>query len=266
MTEVKLQNITARKVGKTVLENVNLNLKDGEMVAIVGPNGAGKTSLLEVTLGLLPVTTGSVQINRQNLSHLTPLALAQQVAYLPQTRPMAWPLRVFDTVALGRFAWGGPAGKLSITDISIVNEALRACEIEHLKERQTDQLSGGELARVHFARTLAGQTPILIADEPANALDPKHQLQIMSLLRRYATAGKSVLIVMHDLSLAARYADRLIWLKNGQMIADGTPRETLTSRQLEQIFEVDAEVTWKNDMPVILPTTQQQSSTRSPEA
>ena len=255
MTDIRLQNVTASKAGKTVLEKVDLSLKKGELVAIVGPNGAGKTSLLEATLGLLPLTDGSVQINHQNLTNITRVALARLVAYLPQARPMAWPLRVFDTVALGRFAWGASPGKLSDIDISIITATLQACEIGHLKERQTDQLSGGELARVHLARTLAAQTPVLLADEPVNALDPKHQLQIMSLLRQYAASGNSVLVVMHDLALAARYADRMIWLKSGQILAEGPPRETLTATHLEQIFEIDAEVTWQGDTPVILPTS-----------
>ncbi|MCI5046962.1 MAG: ABC transporter ATP-binding protein [Aquisalinus sp.] len=255
MTDIRLQNVTASKAGKTVLEKVNLSIKKGELVAIVGPNGAGKTSLLEAILGLLPLSDGSVQIKNQHLNTLTPVEVAQVVSYLPQARPMAWPLRVFDTVALGRFAWGASPGKLSDIDISIVTTSLQACEIEHLKERQTDQLSGGELARVHCARTLAAQTPFLLADEPVNALDPKHQLQIMSLLRQYAASGNTALVVMHDLALAARYADRLVWLKSGQILAEGPPRETLTATHLEQIFEINAEVTWHGDTPVILPTS-----------
>ncbi|WP_306250517.1 ABC transporter ATP-binding protein [Parvularcula sp. IMCC14364] len=252
MVDLKLDSVSARKAEQFVLKEVSLTQTAGQLTAIIGPNGAGKTSLLEAILGLLPIAAGSVCIDSQPVKEVPHTDLAKLIAYLPQARPLAWPLRVIDTVAMGRFAWGGTMGRLSLDDAEIINDALAKCEIQHLKDRPTDQLSGGELARIHCARVFAAQTPIMLADEPVTALDPKHQLKIMSLIQNYVREGNSALVIMHDISLAARFSDRLIWMKEGKIMADGPPAKTVTETQIETIFGIGAQVQWRDKIPLII--------------
>jgi iron complex transport system ATP-binding protein len=133
-------------------------------------------------------------------------------------------------------------GRLGALDTKAVDEALAACDLAPFAQRATDQLSGGEQARVHFARALAAQTPLLIADEPVAALDPYHQLRVMNLIRDYVQAGGGALVVLHDIALAARFADRLLWMRQGEIKASGTVAETLTEDRLAEIYRVTARV------------------------
>lgn len=235
---------TAKAGHQSLFKEVSLNFCPGEFTCILGPNGAGKSSLLKTLAGLQKLTSGGVKLDGQPIELFSPISRARLMSYLPQIRPLAWPIRVEDAVALGRFAYGAaPGGSLSERDRDAVNTALTACDLTELTTRRTDTLSGGELARVHIARALAGKAPILLADEPMAALDPRHQLRIMDLIRSYASDGGSAIVVMHDMSLAAKYADRLIWMKNGCVVADGPPSETLTPDTIHTVFEVTAEIT-----------------------
>ena len=168
---------------------------------------------------------------------------ARRISYLPQRRPMAWPNKVKDIVALGRYAHGAALGRLRSADAKAVQDALSRCDLNQLAERSVDSLSGGELARVHFARTIAARAPLLIADEPTAALDPKHQLGIATLVRNFVDAGGGALVVLHDVALAARFADRLIWMCNGTIVAEGPPGESLTAETMAAIYGVRAHVT-----------------------
>jgi iron complex transport system ATP-binding protein len=167
---------------------------------------------------------------------------ARTVAYLPQQRPLAWPNAVRDVVALGRFAYGAAPGRLSREDAEAVDRAVALCDLSAFVSRAADTLSGGELARMHCARAFAAETPLLIADEPVAALDPRHQFRIMDIIRSYVERGGGALVVLHDMSLAARYATRLIWMKDGRIVANGTPAETLTPERLADIYGVQARI------------------------
>ena len=177
-------------------------------------------------------------LNGMDVQKLSPIKRARHIAYLPQTRLLAWPNIVSDVVALGRFAFGTNPAKLSPSDKAVIDEAMQACDIQHLAERRANSLSGGELARVHCARTFAAQAPFLIADEPVAALDPRHQIRIMKLIKNYVNAERGALVVLHDINLAAQYADRLIWMKDGHIIADGPPQDTLTAERMADVFGV----------------------------
>jgi len=246
MTDLSIKNVSVTdRVSKASLE-----LKRGEFVVILGPNGAGKTTLLKTALNLIKPDSGDVfygQINNQSLS---PIERAKLVSYLPQMRPMAWPNIVRDIVALGRYSHGASLGALSGDDESAVDMAIKACGLESLSERRVDSLSGGELARMHCARAFAAQAPLLIADEPVAALDPHHQFKIMNLIRDYTqgrhTQSGGALVVLHDIHLAAQYADRLIWMKDGHIVASGTVKETLNAKRIAQIYGVKANVKEKN--------------------
>ena len=157
------------------------------------------------------------RVEGEHTAAMTPRRRARQLAYLPQNRPLAWPSPVRDVVALGRFAHGAVLGRLRGADRTAVERALAACDLQQLAGRSTATLSGGELARVHCARAFAAEAPLLIADEPVAELDPYHQFRVMDLIRAFVTEGGGALVVLHDLTLASRYASRLIWMKGGRI-------------------------------------------------
>ncbi len=242
MTELRAEDVRVRVSGSVLLDDVTLSLQGGELVAVLGPNGAGKTTLLRALLGLIRRDGGSVTLDGAEVDRLAPDARARRMAYLPQRRPLAWPAPVQDVVVLGRFAHGAALGKLDARDARAVAAALAACDLAALAARPTDTLSGGELARVHIARALAAETDLLLADEPVTSLDPRHQLRIAAHLRRYVDAGGGALVVLHDVALAARIADRLVFLRDGRIVSDGAPADTLTAGLLAEVYGVVAEV------------------------
>ena len=209
---------------------------------LLGPNGAGKTSLLQASLGLQAMSSGAATIDGVDAAKMSAAERARRISYLPQSRPLAWPNIVQDVIALGRYAHGASPGRLGASDADAVSRALDACDLNGIAKRRTDSLSGGELARVHCARAFAAETTLLIADEPVAALDPRHQFRIMELVRSFVAKGGGALIVLHDIPLAARFADRMIWMKEGQIIADGPTEETLSTERLADLFRVDASV------------------------
>lgn len=218
-----------------MLTGAHLTLRRDEVTMLIGPNGAGKTTLIRLLLGLITPDKGTVKWD-------SGAPIAQTAAYLQQMRTLIWPQPVRDVVALGRFAFGALPSRLSRADAAAVERAMHRADVAHLAERAADTLSGGEAARVHLARALAAETPYLIADEPAAALDLRHQHAVMALFRELAAQGRGVLAVVHDLALAAAYADRLIWMDQGRIIADGSPAGTLTAERLAAVFGVTAQV------------------------
>lgn len=225
-----------------LVKDVSFSLSAGELVALLGPNGAGKTMLLRAALGLEKRAGGSARLGGDETATLDPVIRARRLSYLPQSRPLAWPNRVYDIVSLGRYAYGAAPGRLSTDDAAAVNAALDACDIAHLAARKADTLSGGELSRVHCARAFAGGAPLIVADEPAAALDPRHQFRVMDLFRRFADGGGGALVVLHDITLAARYADRIVWMSEGEIVAEGSPAETMTPDRLAAVYGVRARV------------------------
>ncbi len=244
--ELIAKNITVCAAGGDLVDDADLSVKPGELVALLGPNGAGKTTLLRAAAGIARPFKGSVKLGAADAFKLSAQERARRLAYLPQIRPPAWPNIVRDVVTLGRYAHGANLAKPAGDDAAAVNAAMSDCDISHLSARRVDTLSGGELARVHCARAFAARTPLLIADEPVAALDPRHQLRVLDLFAAYVAgdSGKprGALIVLHDISLAARYADRLIWMKDGKVLASGTVKETLTSERLAQVYGIDAQI------------------------
>jgi iron complex transport system ATP-binding protein len=245
MADLALSNLTVTAGRATLVRNATLRLRSGEIVALIGPNGAGKTSLLRAALGLIRAT-GTATLDGRDVAALTPIERARAIAYLPQHRPLAWNLSVRAVCALGRFAYGAPPARLSPADSEAVDAALAACDLTALTDRAAPSLSGGELARLHLARALAASTPLLIADEPIAALDPRHQLRVLDILKAYRDRGGGALVVLHDLNFAARIADRLVWMRDGHIVADGPTEETLTSARLAEIYNVRATVSGRD--------------------
>ena len=255
MTTITLDNVSIRVKNTQLLRNISFTIGAGELVAIVGPNGAGKSTLIKTMLGAITPTSGTAHINGDHASFMAPLKRARLASYLPQLRETAWPITVFDAVALGRFAYGTPVSRLDPAGTKAVNAALQSCSLLHLAERRTDMLSGGELARVHCARVFASGAPLLIADEPIAALDPAGQLDVLALIRHHVDEGKNnntgAVIVLHDLSLAAAIADRIVWMRGGEILGDGPPAQTVTAERINEIFNVTAKVETHDGSPIV---------------
>lgn len=242
MVELVVSDLSCRAGDKALVEQASFRLGQGELIVLLGPNGAGKTSLLRGCLGLVKPNAGSARLGDQDSHALAPMERARRVAYLPQQRQLAWPNRVRDVVALGRFAYGAAPGRLSEADQLAVDTALQACDLSILADRSVDTLSGGERSRMHCARAIASQTPLLIADEPTEALDPRHRFRVLDLFQDYVAAGGGALLVLHDMALAARYATRLLWMQQGRIVADGPPEETMTEARIAEVFGVSASI------------------------
>ena len=224
------------------LEQVDLALNAGELIGLIGPNGAGKSSLLKVMTGLQKPLHGSVLLHGKNISAYDNDERGKILGYLEQNGDIHWPLQVQRLVALGRIPHMPGWGKLNPQDQYKVETALKQTATWQLKERTATTLSGGEKCRVLLARVLAGEPKILLADEPIAALDPAHQLRVMDSFRQFVDAGGAAIIALHDLSIAARYCDQLVLLKNGKRVIKGTPNEVITEARLASVYGIKASV------------------------
>ena len=234
------QGIKVVLAGRTVLNDVSLSLPSGHLVALVGPNGAGKTTLLRALAGLVP-SSGAIGVGGDALSSLSLRERARRFAYLPQGHVMHWPLPARDIVALGRYPHGATdPSRLTPKDAEAVLRAMRATDVVEFSERRVTELSGGERSRVALARVFAVEAPVILADEPTASLDPRHQIDIMKSLRAAADRGGLVIVVTHDLSLAARFADRVLVLSQGRLVAQGTAAEALSEQVMADVFRISA--------------------------
>ena len=240
MTMLQANNIALTIDGANILKGVNAELKRGEMVGLVGPNGAGKSTLLKAILGLVNTNSGEVLLDGEALANMGITDRAKHIAYAAQGAPVHWPLMVEHVVGLGRMPHLNPWQKLSLADEKAVADAIIATDCEHLRGRTVTSLSGGERARVLMARVLAADTPYILADEPVASLDPAHQLGVMDILKGQASGGKGVMVVLHDLALAARYCDRIIMLDDGACVGQNTPDVMLSDAHLAEVFGVRA--------------------------
>ncbi len=252
MAELRTERLSVAAGARQLVRRASLTFASGEFVALLGPNGAGKTSFVRAALGLIPRSGGSSELAGCDTARLPPAERARRIAYLPQRRPLAWPNRVRDLVALGRFAYGTALGRLGPDDSEAVGRALEACDLGPLANRTADTLSGGELARVHCARVLASEAPLLAVDEPVGALDPRHQHRIMDFIRRFVDGGGGALVVLHDVLLAARYADRVCWMRAGRLLPAEPPREAVTEAAIAENYGMEASVGWSGGTPTIV--------------
>jgi len=235
-------DLSVRLAGNLIVDRATLELKRGELLALVGPNGAGKTTLIRALAGLLP-SAGAIALDGRPLGALSARERARHIAYLPQGHVFHWPMATAAVVALGRHPHADPFSPPSNDDHAAVARALALTATDTLAARAVTTLSGGEQARVALARALATQAPILLADEPTMSLDPRHQLVVMELLARAAHDGNAVLAIVHDLALAARFADRVLMMNHGRLVAGGPPRDVLTPARIAEVFAVEAVIT-----------------------
>jgi iron complex transport system ATP-binding protein len=237
---LSLQNVSVVLSGRTVLTEVSFALPGSGVAALVGPNGAGKTTLLKAISGLLPYA-GTIGIGDREVSELPLHTRARRVSYLPQGHTVHWPLPVRDVVALGRFPHGATdPSRLRTDDARAVMNAMVAADVSALADRRITELSGGERSRVALARVLAVEAPVILADEPVASLDPRHQIDVMKLLRKTADQGALIIVVTHDLGMAARFADQVLIVSQGRLVALGPPDEALTDALLSDVFRVSA--------------------------
>ena len=234
------QGLSVTLAGRLVLNDVSLALSSGHLVGLVGPNGAGKTTLLRALAGLVR-SEGAIEVGGDALSSLALRERARRFAYLPQGHVVHWPLAARDIVALGRYPHGAtdPA-RLTPKDAEAVLRAMQATDVVEFSERRVTELSGGERSRVALARVLAVEAPVILADEPTASLDPRHQFDVMKSLRASADKGVLVIVVTHDLGLAARFADTVLVLLDGRLVSQGAPAEALSEKTMGDVFRISA--------------------------
>ena len=234
MTLLRLTDMTVLRQSCPVVDKASLKIGPGEVIGLIGPNGAGKTTLLRAALGLLPCQ------GHASLAEMPVAARARHAAWMPQAREIAWPVTVETLVMLGRVPHLAGGAKPSDADRAAVAGAIAAMGLAGFEMRRATELSGGEQARVLIARVLAQDAPLILADEPVAGLDPGHQITTMEVFARAAANGKSVLVSLHDLGLAARYCTRLILLHQGRVVADDRPDAVLTPENLADVFGISA--------------------------
>jgi iron complex transport system ATP-binding protein len=236
---LRAESVCVRLSNTDIVKDAHFSLARGELTVLVGPNGAGKTTLMRALAGLI-AAQGQIELDGRPLSEISPRDRARHMAYLPQGNIFHWPMPVDAIVGLGRYPHGDPFAAPTPADKIAIREALAVTATEKFAHRAVTSLSGGERARVALARALATQAPLLLVDEPTVSLDVRHQLIVMDLLRKAARNGGGVLAVIHDLSLAARFADRVLIMDDGRIAAQGKSAETLDPARIAEVFGVEA--------------------------
>lgn len=252
-----LEHVCVERSGQRLLDDVSLQVASGEVLAVIGPNGAGKSSLLHTIVGDLPATQGTVALDGRLMQHWPARERARRVALLTQASALNFPFTVHEVVALGR----SPHATGRQVDAEIVAAACALADIDHLSQRAYTRLSGGEKQRVQLARVLAqvwhaedAGERLLLLDEPVSALDLGHQQQIMQAITGFAQSSAAVVMVLHDISLAVRYASRLLAVSEGRVVAQGAPAKVVTSDIVGQLFDIQARIVAHPDTgtPVVL--------------
>ena len=232
--------IVVDRGGRRILDGVDISARAGEVLALVGPNGAGKSTLLSALAVDLPVDAGEITVDGRSAVEWSAAELARRRAVLPQHHELAFPFSVEQVVAMGRAPWTG--SRAADDDSAVVAESLAACEIEHLTDRAFPTLSGGERARVALARVLAQRAQAVLLDEPTAALDLRHQELVLRRCRDRAAEGCAVVVVVHDLGLAAAHCDRIAIVHDGRIRGVGAPREVLDPQLLTEVYRYPVEV------------------------
>ena len=239
---------------RAALDGVSCAVAPGRLLAVVGPNGSGKSTLLRALLGLLELEAGDVVLKGKPIGAWRRSEIATLLGVVSQREDILFPLKVEETVLLARYARLGPLAPAGSVDRAAVRAALERCDAWSLRHRHTDTLSGGEWQRVRVARALAQEPEALLLDEPTVALDVRHEMEVFELVRELANGGLGALVVTHHLNLAARYADAMILLDRGRLIAQGTPKEVLKAEVLSAVFGWPVAVTpWRDGSPQLVP-------------
>ena len=256
---IKVENLRFGYPNKEVLKGINLTIFNNELVCLLGINGAGKSTLLKCILGILKFTTGSISFNpsmqtgkddNENVSkvmnsgnNIDAMALARYMSYVPQSVKSSFSIDVYDTIMLGRRPYIG--WNISSKDREIVSKTIEFLNLEEFAFRKINQLSGGERQRVIIGKAIAQSPRLFLLDEPTSDLDLKNQIQIMKKIKKIVSnpaSPKSALVAIHDINMAARFADRILLMSDGEIVAEGTPRQVLTPQNIQNVFAVTADI------------------------
>lgn len=238
-----LENVTFRADGRELLVPLSLGLPRGRFHGLVGHNGSGKSTLLKILARQQAPSSGMVQLEGRPLARWGGRELARRIAYLPQSPAAGHGLTVLELVRFGRYPWHGPFGRAGATDQRAVEEALALCHVESFADRLVDSLSGGERQRAWIAMLVAQQADVVLLDEPISALDLGHQIEVLRLLQNLARRGAGVVAVLHDINMTARFCDEILALRQGRLVARGTPGDLMTEPTLETIFGIPMRLT-----------------------
>jgi iron complex transport system ATP-binding protein len=253
MTSLSVVNVGVQRGGRWILNGITLEVRRGEVLAIVGPNGSGKSTLLRTLAGLWRADQGNVLLKGRQVSELRRTEIAREITYVPQESQFEFDFTVKEIVLMGRYPHRGRFERETQEDRTAAEEALERADIAHLGERSVTRLSGGEKQRVLIARSLATRAHILLLDEPTANLDVDHSLDVLALCRSLAAEGRAVAIATHDLNSVYRFADEVALVDSGRLVAAGKPGEVLTRENLERTFHVTSEaLTGANGTPLLL--------------
>ena len=253
---LKIENLSVSYAQRRVLHAVSLDVQSGQVLALIGPNGAGKSTLVRAVSGVIPVLAGKVQADGVDLLSLPAMQRARYLAVVPQAISMPPAFTVWETVLLGRTPYLNFLGQVSEKDKQIARLALQRVDALDLADRHVGELSGGEQQSVLLARALTQSTPILLLDEPTVHLDLQHQVNLMETICRLAHSDNlAVLVALHDLNLAARYAERVALLVEGEVKATGSARQVLTPELISDAYKLPVRVVPHpfEDVPLVLP-------------
>ena len=239
---ISAQNLSYRIQAETLLDSVDLHADQGQLVGLIGPNGAGKSTLLRAISGILNYREGTVRLDGDDLKSLSSRDIAAGLALIPQIAPYTHGFTSMELVLMGRYPHLGRFQIEGKEDDRIARDAMRMTRTEQFADRTLDTLSGGERQRVFVSRALAQQPRVLLLDEPTSNLDVLHQLKVLDLVRQLIDDGLTAVAAIHDLNMAARYCDRLVLLKNGRVLAEGSPEEVLRPETIRSAFGVRAAV------------------------
>ncbi len=242
MSVLEAKAVSVKRTGRWIVEDVNVALSAGDILAVVGPNGSGKSTLLRALAGIWHADRGVVAIDGVSFAQLSRKGIARRIALVPQEQRLDFAFTVAEVVAMGRYPHRGRFTGETARDREIVESALEQCDVVHLRDREVSTLSGGEHQRTLIARSLAVEPEFILLDEPTANLDVEHTLKVLDICRRLADGGRAVALATHDLNLVSRYAERVVMLDEGRVVYAGTTAEVLTPENIQRTFGVTAEV------------------------
>ncbi|SFL59088.1 ABC transporter ATP-binding protein [Halanaerobium salsuginis] len=247
---LKLNNVNFNYGKSEILKNINLELSKGQLLTLVGPNGSGKSTLLKCINNFLDINSGTIMINGKNLDQYKRQELARLIAYVPQQISSPFPNTVFDTILMGRKVY--QSWRPSHQDRKLTAKIINKLGLAEIAFTKINQLSGGQRQKVYLGRGLAQQAKLILLDEPNNNLDLKHQLEIFNLIKREVNQGSAAVIIMHDLSLASRFSDKIVMLKSGQVFKSGR-QEILTAANIYAVYGVKVSLKDHQGFKIVIP-------------
>ena len=264
MTILNVSNLSAGYGNTDVIKDISFSLKQGELIAILGRNGSGKSTLIKALQGLLKKTSGTVEINKKDVFALDARHLAKQIAYVPQISSLSFEFSVLEIIHMGRYVHQGRMEKNTSLDEAAIQDVMHLTEIHNLQHKKIAHLSGGEQQRVFIARALAQDTPLLFLDEPSSHLDISYQVEIYRILKRLQIEkGKTILTTEHNINLVVPYSQRLMFLREGKIFAQGPPEKLITKSYIQDVFQADVDIreNSRSGLPEIsfIPTIEEKS-------